>query len=78
MEYFERGLWVLGYLLAWLFLNRHLNMIAYKRDYMDKAPELWFIPGIGTFVFLMILLNNDYFSVDWKDNWFTGKYWKKR
>lgn len=77
MEYLERGLWILGYLLAWVFLNRHLNKIAYKRGYMDRAPELWFIPAIGTWVFLMVLLNNDYFRINWKDNWFTGKHWTK-
>ncbi len=78
MEYFYKGLYIMLYILGWVILNRHLNKIVYKRGWMEKAPELWFIPGIGTFVFFLVLLHNNYFNINWKSNWFTGKYWEKR
>ena len=52
-----------------VFLNRWLNKIDYKKYHASIEPFIWFIPIIGTVVFLLSLVD------EWKNNWFTGKNW---
>jgi hypothetical protein len=59
---------ILAY-VANVFLNRWLNKIDYKNYGSSIEPFLWFLPIIGTIVFLCSLIG------EWKDNWFTGKNW---
>ena len=46
--------------------------IIYKKS-GTKAPFIWFLSLIGTGTLLIVIVIND---VN-KQNWFTGKYWKK-
>jgi uncharacterized membrane protein len=59
---------ILAY-LGNIFLNRWLNKIDYKKYHGSIEPFIWFIPIIGTVVFLVSLVG------EWKNNWFTGKNW---
>jgi hypothetical protein len=63
---------IIGYILN-VFLNRWLNYIIYKKS-GTKAPFIWFLSLIGTGTLLIVIVIND---VN-KQNWFTGKYWKKK
>lgn len=62
---------ILAY-VANVFLNRWLNKVLYKKDFLEIAPCLfWFIPFLFTTFILIILLR----EFKTKNNWFTGKYW---
>lgn len=61
---------ILAY-IASVFLNRWLNKIAYKREYLNINVWVWFIPFSCSIAIIAIILEN----VKIKDNWFTGKHW---
>ena len=60
---------ILAY-VANVFLNRWLNMVAYKSDRsVPVIPLFWFFSFIATLLLLAIVI------VAGDKNWFTGKNW---
>jgi hypothetical protein len=63
---------ILAY-IANIFLNRWLNYKLWQQDKdTPKCPLMWFIPVAYVIAFIIVILDNE----EWKNNWFTGKYWK--
>lgn len=63
---------ILAY-IASIFLNRWLNYRVFKiLSHYPKTCFLWFLPIIPAMSFIFIILSEYKF----KNNWFTGKYWK--
>jgi branched-subunit amino acid transport protein AzlD len=64
---------IIAYILN-VFLNRWLNYIIYEKNGNSKAPFIWFLSIITTIIFIIAIMI--YWSEN--ENWFTGKYWKKK
>lgn len=63
---------ILAY-IANIFLNRWLNKKLLQIDrFTSINPVIWFIPIVPIFSYIVLILD----SMEWGDNWFTGKYWK--
>lgn len=59
-----------------VFLTRWLNKIDHQKHYAPIVPILWFLPIIGTSVFLCSLIGEwTKKLVNGQKNWFTGKNW---
>lgn len=57
-----------------IFLNRWLAYKLWKlNNFNSSICIFWFIP-IATTIASLIVLSSE---LNWKQTWFTGKYWKK-
>ena len=64
---------IIAYILN-VFLNRWLDYILCKKYNFRKSVPFWFLPIIGTIIFLGCIII-EYFD---KPNWFTGRDWDKK
>ena len=67
---------IIAIYIAGIFVARWLNKIAYQADdEYEKSPLSWFFSWVVVIIFTLSLF---WYEILKKDNWFTGKNWKRR